>query len=643
MINIIVQQYLFLVLSVIFIFSIGRGFLSLYPIIINSFFRIFLSMIIGFSLIIVIYSIIKAQGKTINLLVLPIGGYLIFHFKYLFKKNRINLSGIIADYAIAILFTSLLFFYQLYFYVDIHSLIFKPISRDYFFYASVCDSLKLYGTENFFPAMNHFFPGILGLMPYHYPELWLNALFSQLFNCATTNSYFLIVSPILNGTLLIGISSLFEKKINNIFLLLIISFILLGVSGLFFPVYYNLGFLYESWWHSIVSIIGYSGTKFSFSYIFILLATILFSKKNHYIGFIVLTLSPIFSVGMLPGIWGGTILFLFCNYFLKLVELTKKETQIIISLTVVEIILFYLFYRFFGESYTNKYASNQIYSIFTQSNGNIFLTLKQFGGNIINYYIKIALFYIPYFVPLLLINKWNKANWFFASIMLFCAAVTTTITHSLTDSTQFTSNIGVFIVCIIIVDFATVFTSLNKRSSFLTFLMIICLSSLFLFSALNAVEGKTSYFIEEGNPTFVNRVSKIVSKDPAPILVFYNKEYYQNTISIRSACSVFDKDLIKIHQLNNIPLITPSGNIEFYKKYNYMNYADSFYYSQFSPVIVWKQIDSTHTLESFIEHFHLKYFYFMNGVQVPQFINKIQSKIIISESSQSKFIYRTEQ
>lgn len=642
MIELVLQQFAFLFLTFILIFTLGKSILVFFSPIKDNLLRNFITNIIGILTIIVCYSIYKSNLKTIIILVFPII-FLLFHtLKQHIKKHSFK-TNLAKDFSISLLALCIIFIFQLYFYIDLNSLLFKPISRDYFFYASVSDSLKLFGTENFFPAMNHFFPGKLGLMPYHYPELWLNAFISQLFLCASTNSYLLIVSPLLNGTLLIGISSLFEKKIHNIFLLFFISFMLLGVSGLFFPLYSHLSYLYESWWHSIVSTIGYSGTKFSFSYIFILLAIILLSKKSYYIGLIVLTLVPIFSVGMLPGIWGGTILFLLLNLFTKSIEITKKESFLILGLICFELTLFYLFYRIFGQSYTSNYASNQIVSTLSTIDGNFLITIKHFIGNITSYYIKMVIFYIPYFLPLLVMNKWKKPLWFLTIIILFCASFTTTITHNLTDSTQFTSNIGVLIVCLIIVDFASAISSMNKRTSYLTYLMIFCLSFLFLYSAQKAIEGKTAYFIEEGNQEFVNQVSKIVSKNPAPILVFYSKEYYKNSISIRSACSVFDKEIIKIHQQNNIPLITPAGNVELYKECNYMNYADSFYYSQFSPVIVWEQIDSTHTLETFIKQYHLKYFYFMNTVDVPQYIKILSIKEITSQSTQSKFIYISEQ
>ena len=642
MIQLVLQYVSFLISTLVIIFILGTSIISFFKSIKNTLFRVFITTILGVFVLILFYSFFKSQAKTVMILSLPILLFLFLFVRSFLQKPTFEIKTLVKDLSLIIIASFIIFLFQIYYNFDFQTQLFKPINRDSFFYAAVSDSLKLWGTENFFPAMSYFFPGKIGLMPYHYPELWLTAFISQLFNCSSVNAYLFILAPIINGIFLVGISSLFERKTSNPMILFPISFILLGITGLFFPMYSHMGSLFELWWHSNVSVIGFSGIKFSFSYIIVLLGFILLTNKKTLIGLVVLLLVPIISVGMLPGICGGLFFLLISNFYIKVFEIQKKETFWILGILVLEVVGFYVFYSIMGQTYTNSYASNQIYSIFASNSANIFLSLKYFAGNIGSYFFKILLFYFPFLIPLILINRWNKTNWFFAALMLLCAAFTTTVTHELTDSIQFTSNIGVVFVCLILIDFASAVSLFNKKTSYFSYCCLICLTFLFLYSAQKSIGEKDLYIVEEGNPEFIARVSNLVSQKPAPILVFYNKEYYQNSISIRSAYSFFDKELIQIHQLKNIPLITPAGNIDLYKRYNYMNYADSFYYSQFSPLIVWQQIDSSHTLETFIKHFNIRYFYIMQGVDIPASITTLHTKEIISKSTQAKFIYRTE-
>jgi MFS family permease len=487
--------------------------------------------------------------------------------------------------------------------------------------------------------MNYFFPKTVGLLPYHYPELWFTSLLSKLFNNPSVSCYVLLTSTMLYGTLLFGISSLFEKKLSNPIVLFILSFLLLGISGLFFQSYLNYSLISESWWHSFVSVIGYSGTKFCYVYIFALLGIILFSNKHVFLGLLILSLTPFYSVGLLPGIWGGIGLLIVCNIvYNKLFKLNKAEKRILLFFLVYEIVGFYFFYKLLGVSYTDNYASKHITSVVSLNQRISFQTIKHFWGNIVVYFTKVSIFYIPYFILLLLLGSWNRILWFYLCLVLLCGAVTSTITHGLTDSMQFSSNVGILFIVVIIYDFSHSCNTFLESKSIVKGSLIALAFCLFLYSFFNTVTNKLQYSIPQDDKGFVLNVAHSIDNSNMPIVVFYNHNYYQNRISIRDVNSVFDKDLIAIHQLKNIPLVTPVANSELYSKMNYMDYADTFYYAQFTPLNVWRSQNPKHNLQNFISRFNLKYFYFMQGVEIPSFIQNNIKEQFVSPLSKSSFI-----
>src|ERR1035437_49593 len=164
----LIQQLLFGILTLFIIYSIGKIFVSFIDVQCNFFLRLFILYIIGILAIVLFYSIAKAYGRTNNIFLLPIIVFLLYQYRFHFtKKLCINKHGIIKELIWSLIPFVFIFIYQSFFYFDFGKNELKPLFGDYYWYASFTDSLKLWGTENYFTTSNFFFPYIReGLMPY---------------------------------------------------------------------------------------------------------------------------------------------------------------------------------------------------------------------------------------------------------------------------------------------------------------------------------------------------------------------------------------------------------------------------------------------------------------------------------------------
>lgn len=137
---------------------------------------------------------------------------------------------------------------------------------------------------------------------------------------------------------------------------------------------------------------------------------------------------------------------------------------------------------------------------------------------------------------------------------------------------------------------------------------------------------------------FVQKVSMHFSENKAePIMVYYNKSYYFESISVRDAYGALDDNLRYMHVFKNIPLIPVMANIDEYSNMKPLTYADQFYQSELTPLNRWLLKNPDKTIVDFIKIFKIKHFYFMNDVAIPEFVQK--SKVIEVKSKLYNSIY----
>ena len=247
-------QLFYGVLALLICYSIGKLIASFFDIKGNFFFRLFVTYIIGITAIVLFYSLIKAHGRTVNILLLPIVFFMVYNFRNsLFKRPVFDIKEIIKEMRLSSLPFLLIFGYQCIYYFDFSHGEVKTLFADYYWYAIYCDSLKIWGAESRFTEMNNYFPQFrIGLIPYHYYELWLTTFFSSLFKNSSLNTYYFTMYPIVISTYIIGIISLLENVFKKYYIAILLACSFLFISGITIP-FFEIN-AHNSW--GILDIIG---------------------------------------------------------------------------------------------------------------------------------------------------------------------------------------------------------------------------------------------------------------------------------------------------------------------------------------------------------------------------------------------------
>jgi len=96
-------------------------------------------------------------------------------------------------------------------------------------------------------------------------------------------------------------------------------------------------------------------------------------------------------------------------------------------------------------------------------------------------------------------------------------------------------------------------------------------------------------------------------------------------------------EILELHQLYSGIIYMNIANPEAFLKNNKLSsFEDKSHYSN-NPVNIWKSKFSHNTVESFVEKFHIKYFYIKHGVVVPTYISKNAKYIYTSTITKDRF------
>ena len=627
------QQLFYGILALLLTYTVGKIITSYIKVNESFFFKLFITNIIGFTTVVLFYSILKAHGRTVNVLLLPIIGFLLYHFRTSFiKKPFLNLPEITKELLWSLIPFTLMFLYQSWFYFDFSAGEIKPLFGDFHRYAFFTQSLHLWGLESYLAEMNYFSPSFRsGIVPYHYPELWLTSLFSLLFQNSLVNSYYFTVYPLLAGTFILGIISLFETSKMPTYVLLIIALGLCFITDLTFSCYMETP--------NSLSIMGINGQKLAFVYCYLLLGFILLKRNKLLLGQITLIVIPLFSTIFLPGIWGGLLIY----NVIALPFVDKKNVRISFSILIgiLGVLFSYvLFLKAFQSPYTQDYALKKIMTsgIFTGFDGHFsFKTIKILGSNFIHYAIpNIALhgfsrllLHIP-FLLLFCKSVYKQKNLFFISLLfLNVGATATSLTKVLLDSNQFTHILGsVFVVLIIIciADFLMNYNG-NRLGKFFILLASISLVCISWISPYNS----RGFSDNSEDIQFIKNVSKTITNEVNVVLVFYPKD---EIIRSNFYNWIWGNSMLSVSQLNPKTILYTIGNPEVYLPTIKQSYIDEYFYNHFNPLNRWKQLNNRNTLETFISHYSIKYFYVKANAEVPQYIT--QNAIVVIESPKTK-------
>ena len=621
--------------SILLTYIVGRTIVSIFTEQSNLFFHIFLSLLTGLLFIVIFYAFIQSKGKTIIAFIIPVIGYLVYYYKNLINWPQLNLLQLLKQNLwISCLFI-ILYVYQSVFFFDYNQGLYKSLYTDPYWYATFCNSQKIWGIENYFTSVNFFFPSSnIGLVPYHYPELWLTAFFSHLFSIGTIQSLYLVVYPILITTFLTGICSIYDLLFTKKAVTVIVSFVLLFSSGLTFRFYNSFSVLQYSNTLADISLLGLFGTKYAFVYPFFLLGFILVYKKEFFIGSLVLSIIPFFSIGFLPAIVGGLLLSIH-YYYLGSKTINKKQFLILCAVLFLNIVLILVFYSLHKSTYSNNFAFTYFQKRYLPNGYINYSAIRAFCGNTIYYCLKIVVIFCPALLLFVFLKKLRNTLFFISVSMIGCGIVASSLYLGFTDGNQFANNILICLTLIQIIGLSTLISAYQKNKTIVLRLSIVayfcCLLSTIYFSIKQKQKG-TNWYKED--KLFVQKASKQITEKQTCVLLFLDSLGY--TKNDFNSWHVHNDFYLATQYMAN-DIIFTLGNPELYHKCNKLSAVDSFSYHYLTPLNIWKKTDGN-SLENFIIHFKIKYFYFKTGVKIPAFISRNAQIITISPITNSIFI-----
>jgi hypothetical protein len=409
----------------------------------SAFFNLFTGVVVT----VFIFSVFITKGHTIHIL-LPIPFLIALYIHRTPKiyisniKYALNIKALLLIYISALPF----FLYESYFLIKGGSFSFNIPDIDYNSYGLFSEAIYFSGVENKFINLNFTFPQLFnGTVPYHYFELYLNAIISHGLSLPSLSVLLLITYPLLNTIVFWGLLLLakqLEIQLSPFYTVLLGLLMLLG--GIYFSFYNHVNILGYPAGPMAVSPLSLYGKKYTTILLFSIPAVYCFIKNNYKSALLLISAVVIINIGTI-GILGGV-----CFITLLLFFTSKNIT----ASDVIKIGLFYsfyitlivLFYKLHPNNYTGKYLSNcTLIDIF--KNPSQLSLYKLLLGNIIallgRFFVYNAAAYILMLALIVFASPPKQWLYFilFTNISVAFGALGAGLANGLTDSNQLMGNV----------------------------------------------------------------------------------------------------------------------------------------------------------------------------------------------------------
>ena len=615
---------LFAFVSLLSIYFLGKIILSFFEINVTKELKFFSSYIIGTLFWILIYSVVKTSFLTINLGLFPVIAYVVYLYRKKIRKFDFELSNIKNELLISALIFLPVYLFQAYFYFDFFNDSFKTLHTDHYLYADFSNSLKLFGIESKFTDLIYY-NNVDYLVPYHYAELWLTALFSETFRISSISSYFLIVIPLCVTIFAVGLYSLLSKLNQNFVLKYLLIIAGLFISGVYFSIYDSFEVTKYSY-QADNGILSLFSQKLCVVYVFLLFASVLFVNGHRNISIVIFSIIPFFSVSFLPCLIGGIILYSLLLFIRDRKLAINYKIGILSALYSSLFIL--LFYQIFKTSYSNEIVRDDVF-LKSLISGEINITdLKIFIGNNVHRIIRPLIFYAPFIVFIWFFIKDQIEITLFFFCVILSGVITSSLLYGVMDSGQFASNSYIILNISVFIGLSILLTetiSIRKKYLF-SFLFLIII----LYNISVTIKNKTIDSIADNKDIFVEIANKL-DKNPANIFVFLSEKDYS---SIPLAWWQLKNDLLPLTQYTDNDVVFSIGNPDlFFDLKNDVSYSDYLYYKYIFPVN--QEIVEKEGCVEFINRNNIKYMYLKMGVDLPEKV--IVDTCFISEKINGSF------
>lgn len=342
--------------------------ISLFPIqTSNKYTILFYKLLLGLVVTITLYSFIKTNGVTINSGFIFFGGLLLFlnrskiDLTHYFERVK-NYKPDIPLLASVFIFASLIFFWK--YYCLFHNGQDFPIviNSDSIFHSNISIFLNSTGVESL--NANFLYPPD-GTHPYHYFEGWTIAFFSFLFN----SNYWIIeesiVYPIFAAIVLTGTWALSENFIKLNFFTKLGGLITVFFSGFYFAELseaWRILNVKETYTYAYNAIDEFWGLKLVVAYIFVIASFLLFIERKILTGIIVISMLPIVSITLAPGILASV------SVFIVSMILFRKKLKIDYSISIYSLLIPFSVFVFIAFFYAFSGSSTEFITIPSSSN-----------------------------------------------------------------------------------------------------------------------------------------------------------------------------------------------------------------------------------------------------------------------------------
>ena len=246
-----IKFYLFFVISFGLFFCVGHGVFKISAglIRLNGFYlNLFMKTLLGLMLSVIIYSLINSSFKTIHILLVLIIIFFILEFLLFKRKNAQavvlqshmymeNKNDTAMLQKICFLFLISLFIY-VWFATEVlkwsGNFNYLLNYNDKVYYSNISMMLGLTGQENRNGINNLLDFNYHGLEPYHYFEMWLNAMLSSVYGSLHFVTLYLLTYTLTNFIVVLGIFALTERMCKVNLRIQVCVFMFLFTGGLYF-------------------------------------------------------------------------------------------------------------------------------------------------------------------------------------------------------------------------------------------------------------------------------------------------------------------------------------------------------------------------------------------------------------------------
>lgn len=477
------------------------------------FFALFLNLIFGLSIIVSVYAVICTHGNTIQSAILV----LILLVAWIVRYQPVNSSSLVPEpivlagagvsvLPILLILVIITFCLQYFILYDSDSEYLKTPFVDYVYYSRLSLPLNHLGLET--NTLEPVYQQFLTQQPYHYFEIWLNALLVRVTGLPSVLVLFISSASILLTIICVGFSALFAHFQLRTVWILVFALLFLFVTGIRWPFLQHYDFVSNG--ALLSSTLLCMHPKLAPVYVFMLLVGLLLLNRHYIAAGTSLAIMPLVFISTAPV--AGISAVALASYLFLIRQLPWFKALAMVIAIVAVTLYIVLFYTSHPESYQFPSTGRTfaLQSIIPKLN-EVKTLLNITVGVFVNY----AIYFGAYGALLLLLLLLRRQPrllagvppiiwiWFGASLVI-AAIIRAFGTHYL-DSFQFFSNAMLPLTPIMLaIVLAVLLRSASSNSYFLATGVIVLLLTINFF-VIGA--GTTRY-----SPQFMSEVSRVAPR-----------------------------------------------------------------------------------------------------------------------------------